>query len=126
VPASPTHLIPALVLAGGILAATAVAAAAPGLGTSALAGPLVLVASILLVGELVRRQPGAPRGSRPAAAILGGAALLASALVAGSDPSRMAELLPLLGAGAVVLVLGDGGHRAGCRSRDREHPESTG
>lgn len=121
-----TQLLPALALAGGILAGTAVTRAAPRLGFSVLAGPLVLAVAILLVGELVRRQPEAPRGMRTASVILAVATLAASIFVTGSDPARVGEVLPLLGAGAVVLVLGDGGHRARCRAHEQERAESAG
>lgn len=121
-----TQLLPALALAGGILAGTAVTRAAPHLGFSVLAGPFVLAAAILLVGELVRRQPEAPRGMRTASVILALATLAASVFVAGSDPARVVEVLPLLGAGAVVLVLGDGGQSTRCRRRRAERAETAG
>ncbi|MHC4845528.1 MAG: hypothetical protein ACYTCU_05130 [Planctomycetota bacterium] len=91
------RLLPAILLALGILAGTAVAAALSHAGWWVMAGPLVLGACIAVAGALEQRQG--------VAVAVGAIFVLAAAIVALRDPARVPDAVPLLGAGGLVVLL---------------------
>ena len=109
------ELFPSILLALGILASTAVAASVSADGWTVMAGPVVLVLSMIAAVLVDSRLPGTPPGSWRSATIMCSVILLAGLLVLLRDPSRMASLMPLVGASAAMpLILS-----AARRERDR-------
>jgi peptidoglycan/LPS O-acetylase OafA/YrhL len=94
-------LLPSLVLAGGILASTAVAVAVPDTRGWMFAGPVVLAACVYVASRLAVRA-GCGAGNRVTAAVLALIVLATAAII--GDPAGIAEMLPLLGGGMVVAL----------------------
>lgn len=90
-------LVPALLLAAGIVSATAVSL------WSALGGLSLLIASILTTGAMADRLLTRTYSLR-AAMIHAGAVVVAGAIVAITDASMVPMLVPILGASAVTLL----------------------
>ena len=110
-----SNLAPALSLAIAILAATAVAAAAPQALWAAIAGPLLLALSIVGIDLVQRRRAG---HSRPSTTVLFLAAviLVACGIVASHDLRQVAMMIPILGSSVVVpVILSPSGARTACR-----------
>lgn len=86
-------LLPAVLLAAGTLAATAVSVWGPW----ALAGPAVMAVTVVATGAV--------RGRLAADAIMGGAVLAAGAIVAAVDPSAVVMMMPILSACAATTLI---------------------
>jgi hypothetical protein len=101
-----SNLVPALLLAVAILAATALAAAAPHAPWTAAAGPLLLALAIAGT-DLIQRRHGAGRRflPSPSALLLAAAILAASGIVASGGVARLAAAMPILGTGASLPVI---------------------
>ena len=97
-------LVRGMLLGVGIIAATVLSLRTSESGWLVLTGPLVLAGSIVLA-SLVGYRAGS-RGLLPVGLILGASVVLASAIVAQSDPADVATLIPILGAGGAVVTLG--------------------
>lgn len=108
-------LFPALTLAAGILASTALASGTAPTFARSVTGAALLCASVLLAGAVDQRiRRGVWR--LPKTSLILAPALMVALLMAGaSDPSRVVELLPILGACAIP-ALGDGACCAPARS----------
>jgi hypothetical protein len=109
-------LSPSLLLAGGIIASTLLAALAAKSGWLVLAGPLLLALTVVSADVLSSRLQGESARPSGAALILGGTFLLAGSIVAHRDPSLVKTLLPVVGAASWVTILlrSEGGRKA-CR-----------
>ena len=90
-------LWPALLLAAGILASSAVSLLSYRFPAWAMAGPLLLAVVTVATGARVH--------SYTRSLILGGAVLLAGGIVALADPASVPAIMPILGACAGVAVL---------------------
>lgn len=99
-----SNLAPALFLAIAILAATAVAAAAPHALWAAVAGPLLLALSIVGIDLVQRRREGHSRPS-PTVLFLAAVILVACGIVASRDLRLVATMIPILGSSVVVPVI---------------------
>jgi hypothetical protein len=111
-----SNLGPALFLAAAMLAAAALAAAAPHAPWAAVAGPLLLVLSLVGADLVQRRRTG--RRLLPSAGVLLVAAgiLVACAIVASHDLERLAGMIPILGScAAFPLILRQESARTSCR-----------
>lgn len=99
------QLVPALVLAGGILSATALATrGTPSVGL-VLAGTVVLVCSILASAAIQRRLHPASAVTARESILVSAVFLVAAAIVAVRNPGHVPGLIPLLGSGAFVVLL---------------------
>jgi hypothetical protein len=94
-------LAASLVLAGGILAGTAVSLMSARSLSWALAGPAVLAMAV--VASVVIRNRVHPQGSA-VVWIMAGTVVIAGGIVALSDPSSVPILMPILGASTVVAL----------------------
>jgi hypothetical protein len=97
-------LLPALLLAAGCLGATAVAVWSSRSLVLALAGPVVLAATIIAAGAVRRRLLSRPQ-SYVADAIMAGAVVASGALVAVVEPSSVILMMPILSACAAMTLL---------------------
>lgn len=114
-------LLPALLVASGIVLATLLAVHAQGSLWLALAAALLLTLVVLAADALEAWiQEGKPRVSAPAW-ILGASFLLAGVLVGVQDPGKVKTLMPLLGTVSwVVLLTRVEEQRRACRIRISE------
>lgn len=92
-------VFPALLLAAGILAATAVSLLSSTSLAWALAGPAILMGTIVAAVAMVERAVSGR------AMILGGGVFLACAIVAFADASSVPMMMPILGACAGVALV---------------------
>ena len=99
-----SNLGPALSLAIAILAATAVAAAAPQALWAAVAGPLLLALALVGIDLVQRRREGHSRPS-PVVLLLAAVILVACGIVASHDLRQVAMMIPILGSSVVVPVI---------------------
>lgn len=112
----PSILVPALVLALAMLAASALAAAAPHEAWAAAGGPLLLVVALLGADVLYRRRLGL--SSRPSSStlILAAIFLVACGILAMSGADRLAGMVPILGSSlALPVIWRPDGARTSCR-----------
>lgn len=104
-------LVPALLMAGGILAGTAVSARLddgdPGLAL-VLIGPAILALTMLAGCLVARRQGRLPRGGLLAGTILAASVMVACTIAGWNDPARVTDLLPLLGGGGILPLISGG------------------
>jgi protein-S-isoprenylcysteine O-methyltransferase Ste14 len=92
-------------LAGmGIIVATFVTKLAAGSGWLVLAGPLLLAIAFVGADMMNSRLRGKSLRPSPAVLIMGGAFLLAGAIVI-RDPNLVATLIPIIGVAAWVALL---------------------
>jgi hypothetical protein len=97
---------PSLVVALGIILASLAAVLTTESGWWVMTGPLLLSLSVVGADLLHARLAGESSAPSPAALLLGGSFLLASAIVAISDPFLVALLIPVIGStGWVTLFL---------------------
>ena len=115
-------LFPSLLAAGGILASTSVAAAGRDPAAAGMAGGAVLAASLVGAVLIDVRFRGRHRAQLVLGALAAVVTLVATGLVVAVEPERVAQTLPLLGAGLAVIVVSD---RNACRGRKRERPAGT-
>jgi uncharacterized membrane protein SirB2 len=104
-------LVPSLLLATGIIASTVVAVLTSESGWFVLAGPVVMAFAVVGASALVNRSRGDSQGALRVALILGAVLLLAGAILALRDPSRVVMMMPVLGAGAAASVVVSHGKR---------------
>ena len=97
-------LIPTLLMTGGMLAGTLVSVLTRESGLLTLLGPLFMASTMVIASRISARQGVTPRNRTPIALILGVSLLLASSIVAVSDPSQVAILMPILGGGFAVVL----------------------
>ena len=98
-------LIPTLLMTGGMLAGTLVSVLTRESGLLTLLGPLIMASTMVIASRISARQSVTPQKETAVALILGVSLLLVSSIVAVSDPSQVAILMPILG-GGIVVVLG--------------------
>jgi hypothetical protein len=111
---------PSLLVGAGIVVSTLIAVLAARSGWLILGGPLVLALAVVSADVMDSRLRGESSGPSRAALLLGGAFLLASAIVALRDPSLVKMLIPVFGAaGWVTLLLRPGGRRKPCRESNQ-------
>lgn len=109
-------LFPSLIVALGVVAATYVATLAAESGWLVLMGPVMLALAVVSADLLASRLRGASLVPSPAALILSGAFVVAGAIVAFRDPSNVATLIPIVGAGSwVTLLMRPENRRTACR-----------
>jgi hypothetical protein len=106
-------LAPSLLLGAGIIASTALAVLTSEFGWFVLAGPLVMALAVVGASILIDRVHGDSRAALPIALLLGAVLMVAGAILAFRDPSRVAMLMPILGAAAAASVIV--GHGRGSR-----------
>lgn len=97
-------LLPALLLAAGILGATALSLSSATSLAWALAGPLAL-AIVVLAARWLGNRLLVRTDSYRSAMILAGAVFVAGALVAFADASSVPMLMPILGACAATVLV---------------------
>ena len=97
---------PSLLVAAGIIAATLIAVWTAESGWLVLAGPLFLALAAVGADMWTSRLRGRAAGPSWAALLLGASFLLASWIVALRDPSLVKMLIPVVGAGGWVTLLG--------------------
>ena len=107
------HLFPALTIALGILGASALSLRFQESNWLVMAGPFVLAASIILASELERRIHSSSYRRVWVASVVAVLYFIVATIVGMHDPSRVADIVVLLGAGAIV-VLGSPGARGRC------------
>ncbi|MEO8504369.1 MAG: hypothetical protein ABI609_10775 [Acidobacteriota bacterium] len=104
-----SNLIPALVVAGSLLASTALVTLVPRTSWAAIAAPVALVAG-LIGADLLHGMRAGRRLPSAGALILAASILGASAIVASDDLDRLAAMMPIFGSSAVLpLFLGGRG-----------------
>ncbi len=96
---------PSLIVGAGIIVSTLVAVLAMESKWLVLAAPLCLALTVVGADVLRSRLQGESAGPSPAALLMGGAFLLAGAMVALSEPSLVAAFIPILGSAASVTLL---------------------
>lgn len=99
------HLAPALLMAVGILFASALAAAAPHAVWTAVVCPLLLVTALLGADLIHRRRSGGEAPLSPSVMLLAVALLVACGMVGFRNPGGVAEMIPILGGCAAVPVI---------------------
>ena len=104
------RFLPAVLMAAGFLAATAVSLASGRSFAWAMAGPLMLAATLFAVNALRHRE--LPPKHWYGDAILGAAIVAAGAIVALADPAFVPSLMPILGTCAAFTLVP--GRRASC------------
>jgi peptidoglycan/LPS O-acetylase OafA/YrhL len=112
----PSNLGPALSMALVMLAAAALAKAAPQAAWTAVAAPLLLVLALVGTDLVQRRRAG--RRPLPSASVLlvAAAILVACGIVASRDLDGLAAMIPILGScAAVPVILRRQGTRTSCR-----------
>jgi len=116
--------ITSLVVAAAILVSTWLAVQAAGSGWLVLAGPLLLAIAIVSADTLKRRLD--PAAAHPAlvAFVLAIAVLCSATIVALSDPTRVAVLLPVLGAGGWLPLLARTRARCATGARHADTPRN--
>ena len=105
--------VPTLVLAAGVVSSTVVVMLARDSTWGLIAGPALMALALVGASILARRLGRTSSETMRVAALLGGAVVLASVIVALRDPSRIPAIMPILGGGAAVTValnLGKTGH----------------
>lgn len=95
---------PSLLMAVGIVVSTFVAGLAAASGWLVLSGPLLLALMVVGADVLDSRLRGRRSWPSPAAAIVGGASVLAGLIVV-RDPNLVKTLIPLVGMAAWVVLL---------------------
>ncbi len=114
------ELGPSLLVAAGILLSTFVAVRTAESGAWVLTAPVLLALALIGADMLAARLRGEASGPSPAALLLGGAVVLASAILALRDPALVKMFLPVTGAGSwVPLLLRPNARRKPCRVRIR-------
>lgn len=111
------HLVPAVLLALGVILATAVSVWAADSQWLVLTGPLVLALALLGADALTSRLRGEPFVPSWLGLVMGAVFLGASLIVALADPTRVALLIPVLGAGCAgtMFALNAEVQRTACR-----------
>jgi peptidoglycan/LPS O-acetylase OafA/YrhL len=111
-----SNLSPALWMAAAVLAASALAKAAPHSVWAAVAAPLVLVVALLVADAVLSRRAGGPPLPSLVALVLAAGILGSCGILASAGLDRLAEMIPILGACAVLPILQRReGSRAWCR-----------
>lgn len=96
-------ILPALLVAGGMILSTLIAVKTADSGRAVLAAPVLM--TVFLVGAAwLSGQSGGPAPIRMAF-FMGAAMFLASAIVASKNPGEVAALMPVLSVGGAVPVL---------------------
>ena len=103
-------LLPSLILAGGILGSTAVAAAVPETHAWMFAGPAILAACVFAASRMAVRA-GCGKGNLFTASVLALIVLVTAGIVGASDPADVAGMLPLIGGGMCVSLYTGGSSR---------------
>jgi len=119
-------LVPSIILALGMLASTLVMVIDATSGWLVAAGLLVLALAMLGATVLDHRLHGALPGRLRPALLACVVILLAFVILALRDPSRVATLMPILGAVAVIPLLTSGTQRDRDRRRACRNRRSQG
>jgi len=98
-------LILSLFLAAGIILSTIIATLTSEWGWLVLAGPLVMALTLVGVSLYGRRRRWLRSGVVLLALFLGGTFLLASAVVAATNPGHVETLMPILGGGTAGFII---------------------
>ena len=98
-------IVPSLMMAGGILASTAVAVAAAEAGWLVLGAPIVMSATMLAAVAITRRRNRNSRESFGLALILGAVLVVATALLAFAGTKSVAAMMPILAASLAYPVI---------------------
>ena len=99
-------LLPSIVLAIGILASSAVAKQTTESGWMMIAGPLIMVLSVVVASVLGTRLTGTGTSTFRTALMLGAVIVVTAGILWYRDPARLAEAMPMLGvAVAFPLIL---------------------
>lgn len=111
-----SYLVPPLVMAAAIVAASALLKASHHAAWGAVAGPLVLVLALLGIDVAERRRSGRRPLPSPSALALSALLLAACGIVASSGIDHLAEMMPVFGACAALPAIQRAeGARAACR-----------
>ena len=108
-------LAPSILLATGIILASAVAALTPLTAWPVMAGPFLLSAAIVGADMLRSRLRGAAPIPSWCGVLLAGAFFAACGLVAFADARQVAVMIPILGGSASTPLLLNTGRRGECR-----------
>ena len=108
-------LLPSIVLAIGILASSAIAKQTTDSGWMVLAGPLIMVVSVVIASVLGTRLTGTNTSTFRIALMLGALTVVTAGILWFRDPARLAEAMPMLGvAVAFPFILKPRGGRDRC------------
>ena len=108
-------LLPSIVLALGILASSAVARQTADSGWVVIAGPLIMVLSVIVASILGRRLNQTDTSTFRVAVMLGAVIVVTAGILWFRDPSRLAEAMPMLGvAVAFPFILNSRSRRDHC------------
>ena len=113
-------LVGPIILAGGLIGATAVSRLASESGWLVLSGPLVMAISVVIVGFVDQRLYGGSRRRIRVALVLGAVIVLAGVIMAWHHPDRLAKNMWLYGGLAAAVMWSNGGK--GSRERERCEP----
>lgn len=112
------ELGPSLLVAAGVLLSTFVAVRTAESRAWVLTAPVLLALALVGADILTARLRGEASGPSPAALLLAGAVVFASAILALRDPALVKMFLPITGAGMwVPLLLRPNVRRKPCRAR---------
>lgn len=95
----------AMVLAAGILAATATSLLAADATGFAVVAPLIMSVAVFVAVQAGPGSAAEKSGAMKSAAILAGSVIVASLIVVFADPQRLALVMPVLGVAAAAPVL---------------------
>ncbi len=109
------HLSPSLLVASGIIVGSLVAVRTDQTGWMALAGPLVLALAVVSADIVNSRLRGKSSGPSAASLLLAGGFMLASSILASSNPGVVKTLIPIMGAGSWAVLLLPSDKRETCR-----------
>ena len=93
------------ILATAIIMGTLLSVVTSSLRWLVLSGPLLLAVATFGVGVLYNRFYQPSRGRLWTSLIIGVTIITASAIVAQNDPDYVAQMLPIIGAGTVVVLM---------------------
>ena len=99
-----SNLVPVLVVAGAMLAASALVTLVPRSSWAAMTAPVLLVLA-LIVGDLILGRRGGRRLPSAAAVIIAASILVACGIVASDDPDRLAAMIPIFGSCAALPAI---------------------
>lgn len=114
------RLLAAIVLALGLLAGTAVSAMLSDSGWLVMAGPVLVACAIVGACAVEQWQREGGRARMWAAVGVGAIYIAATVIVGWSDPASVVNVVPLLGAGGIVVLGGADSNERACARGKRE------
>ena len=107
-----------IILATSVVGSTAISKFASDSGWLVFTGPLVMAIALVAVAAIDHRLYGASRNRVWIAIFLGGIIILASVIVAQSDPAKVASNIGVLGGGVSAVFIWSNRNRGARRDGD--------